>query len=178
MNIPNLLSIFRLVVTVFFVLAVNKDQLTLALYLFIIQGVSDLLDGFLARVMGKKTALGAFLDPVADKTMLVSAYIVLCIHNVLPLWITAVVLGRDLVLSIGFLALRKVGIRFRLSPSIWGKATTGFQILTVVYVLWSGTRAYGAYFFWTTASFTIVSGLHYVSVGLRMLGRERALTEQ
>ncbi len=177
MNVPNLLSIFRLVVTVFFILAVNNGQFRLALYLFIIQGVSDLLDGFLARVMGKKTALGAFLDPVADKTMLVSAYIVLCIHNLLPLWITAIVLIRDLVLAMGFLALRKVGIRFRLSPSILGKATTGFQILAVVYVLWSDSRAYGTYFFLTTALFTIVSGLHYVTVGLRMLSRKRALTE-
>jgi cardiolipin synthase (CMP-forming) len=177
MNLPNLLSIFRLVITVFFILAVNKAQFRIALYLFIIQGVSDLLDGFLARVMSKKTALGAFLDPVADKTMLVSAYTVLCMRDVVPIWITSIVLIRDLVLCIGFLALRKFSIRFSLSPSIWGKATTGLQILTVVYILWSDTRDYGTYFFWITASFTIISGLHYVFIGLRMLTRERAVTE-
>jgi cardiolipin synthase (CMP-forming) len=172
MNVPNLLSVFRLFVTVFFVIAVDQGKFTLALYLFIVQGVSDLLDGFFARVMGKKTNLGAFLDPIADKTMLVSAYIVLCLQRIIPFWLTSVVLIRDLILSLGFLYLYKFSYRVKLAPSIWGKITTVAQIVTVVYVLWSEVRDYQTFVFGITALFTIISGCHYMARGFRILLRK------
>lgn len=167
MNVPNMLSIFRLFVTIFFILAVNNGEFRVALYLFMLQGLSDLLDGFLARVMGKKTNLGAFLDPIADKTMLVSAYIVLYLRNVIPLWMTSIVLVRDFVICCGFFVLYKFSYKPQLLPSIWGKLTTALQIATVIYVLWSGQREYGLLLYAVTALFTIISGIHYIFRGIR-----------
>ena len=103
MNAPNLLSIFRLFITFFFILAVYYDRLDYALYLFILQGVTDLLDGFIARVMSKKTNLGAYLDPIADKTMLVAAFIMLSIKDIVPVWLPALIILKDLIVAIGFL---------------------------------------------------------------------------
>jgi cardiolipin synthase (CMP-forming) len=177
MNAPNLVSIFRLFLTLFFILAVNDGKFRLALYLFILQGISDLLDGFLARTMGKKTNLGAFLDPVADKTMLVSAYVVLYLRNAIPLWMTSIVLIRDVTLCCGFFVLYGLSYKIKLVPSIWGKITTAFQITTVVYVLWSEGGELGSLFFYGTAIFTIVSGLQYVTRGIRILSGQRAATE-
>jgi cardiolipin synthase len=165
MNIPNLLSIFRIFVTLFFIIAVGHREFRIALYLFIIQGISDLLDGFFARIMDKKTNLGAFLDPIADKVMLVSSYIVLYLQSVMPFWVTAVVLCRDLVVSSGFLVLYKLSYKVKLSPSLLGKLTTAFQVATVIYILWSDVRAYELYFFSATVLFTIVSGCQYVTRG-------------
>jgi cardiolipin synthase (CMP-forming) len=177
MNAPNLVSIFRLFLTLFFILAVNDGKLRLALYLFVLQGLSDLLDGFLARTMGKKTNLGAFLDPVADKTMLVSAYVVLYVQNAIPLWMTSIVLARDVILCCGFFVLYGLSYKVKLLPSIWGKITTAFQIITVVYVLWSESRELGPLLFYVTSIFTIVSGLQYVARGIRILSGQRTVAE-
>jgi len=87
MNIPNFISILRFFITFFFIIAVYEGKFRTGLYLFMLQGLSDLLDGFLARTVSKKTRLGAFLDPLADKTMLVSSYVVLYIKNIIPCWL-------------------------------------------------------------------------------------------
>jgi cardiolipin synthase (CMP-forming) len=171
MNVPNILSIFRLFMTVFFVLAVSQGKLKLALLLFILQGLSDLLDGFIARAMNLKTPLGAFLDPIADKAMLVSAYVALYLHGLLPLWVTLVVLLRDVVVATGFLILYKIFGKVRLIPTIYGKASTALQILTIVYVLWSDDRAYQLYLFVPTAFFTLFAGLQYVTRGFSILNK-------
>ena len=88
-NLPNIISIFRFFVTFYFIYAVYQGWLRLALYLFLIQGISDLLDGFIARVMQTKTDLGAFLDPLADKIMLVGAFVMLSVSFVMlrPLFV-------------------------------------------------------------------------------------------
>ena len=173
MNIPNLLSIFRIFITIFFILAVHKDRFMVGFYLFIFQGLTDALDGFLARVMSKKTDLGAFLDPIADKTMLVAGFVMLSIKGIIPLWLTVLVILKDVVVVTGFLALYKLAYTVKPVPSVFGKITTTCQIVTVLYFLWSGSRAYGDVFFYVTAFFTTLSGLHYVFVGIRMLRSEK-----
>lgn len=166
MNLPNLLSIFRLFVTVFFIIAINYGRFDIALLLFVIQAISDLLDGFLARIMGAKTYLGAWLDPMADKVMLVFSYIALSIHAIIPFWVTFVVLIRDVTISIGFLILYKLSYKTKPTPSILSKITTLSQICTVVYVLWSDERVYSKPFFYATAMLTVLSGCQYVAKGL------------
>ena len=135
MNLPNLLSLFRLFVTAFFILFIAYGRFRLALFLFVLQVLSDMLDGFFARRMGAKTNLGAYLDPLADKVMLSSSYIVLCFQRIVPLWLVSAVLIRDLVISLGFLVLVKRGFAMSPVPSFVSKMTTVFQMLTVVYVL-------------------------------------------
>ncbi|MBA4417853.1 MAG: CDP-diacylglycerol--glycerol-3-phosphate 3-phosphatidyltransferase [Syntrophus sp. (in: bacteria)] len=182
MNIPNLLSIFRLFLTIFFVAAIMQGRYRTALYLFILQGLTDLLDGFLARAMNKKTSLGAFLDPVADKAMLVSAYVVLSVYNIIPLWVTMVILLKDLTVACGFLGLYKLFGMVKLVPTIFGKASTFCQIFTVVYVLWSISfpaialpRDYQSFFFYVTAILTVIAGIQYVTRGFRILLKKEAV---
>ncbi len=134
-----------------------------------VQAISDLLDGFLARIMKEKTYLGSILDPLADKVMLVSSYIVLSANSIIPVWVTLTVLLRDIILSSGFLILYKLSSKTRPSPTIISKITTLFQMGTVVYVLWSGTRVYGDYFFYATVVLTVVSGCQYIARGIRIL---------
>lgn len=169
MNLPNALSIFRLFLTIFFILSIHYQKYNTALILFAVQAISDLLDGFLARIMKEKTYLGSILDPLADKVMLVSSYIVLSANSIIPVWVTLTVLLRDIILSSGFFILYKLSSQTRPSPTIISKITTLFQMITVVYVLWSGTRVYGDYFFYATVVLTVVSGCQYIVRGIRIL---------
>jgi cardiolipin synthase (CMP-forming) len=169
MNLPNLLTILRLFVTSFFILAIQYGEFRIALWLFVVQAITDLLDGFLARVLGEKTSLGAILDPLADKAMLVSSFIVLYLKDIVPLWVTTVVLMRDLTLTLGYLMLCKLFGKIEVLPSVLGKLTTFCQIGTVVYVLWSDARSYQNFFFYATTALTVVTGIHYIYDGLKIL---------
>lgn len=176
MNIPNLLTIFRLFITSFFILAIQYGKFTIALWLFVIQAITDLLDGFLARVLGEKTSLGALLDPLADKAMLVSSFIVLYIKDVVPFWVTFIVLTRDIVLTVGYLILCKLFGKIEIIPSVLGKITTFCQIGTVVYVLWSDARSYQDFFFYPTIALTIITGLHYIYQGVIIIKNKGRVT--
>ncbi len=176
MNIPNLLTTFRLFVTVFFILAIHYGEFRLALWLFVVQAITDLLDGFLARALGAKTSLGALLDPLADKAMLVSSFIVLYLKDIVPLWVTFIVLMRDLILTFGYLILCKLFGKIEIIPSILGKITTFFQIGTVVYVLWSEARSYQDFFYYPTIALTIITGLHYIYQGVLIIKNKGRVT--
>jgi len=172
MNLPNVLSLFRLCLTAFFILAITYQRYTLALVLFVAQAISDLLDGFFARMMHKKTDLGAWLDPIADKVMLVSSYLVLGLQEIIPFWVVGIVLLRDVVLMLGFFVLHLLSYRMVPSPTLLGKATTLFQMVTILYLLWSTTREFQGYFFYTTGALTVFSGFQYVLLGFAALFRK------
>lgn len=169
MNLPNFLSIFRLFLTIFFVIAVQHQNFGIALIIFIVQGVSDLLDGFLARVMGTKTHIGSFLDPLADKVMLVTSYIVLSVYGVIPFWVTSIVISRDIFIIVGFFILYRLSTKTKPLPTIISKMTTLSQIITIVYVLWSQNREFASYLFYVTAILSVVSGCVYGTRGVEVL---------
>jgi cardiolipin synthase (CMP-forming) len=169
MNVPNALSLLRLVITFFFILAVDAGRFHLALGLFVVQAATDLLDGLIARTTGSKTRLGAFLDPLADKTMLLSAFLVLAMKDIVPLWICATIFIRDLILLIGFLILYRLRVQEKPLPSMWGKINNGLQMFTVMYLLWDESRSYSSLFFYPTVFFTVSSGAHYVIRATRTL---------
>ena len=173
-NLPNILSIIRFFITFFFIYAVYQGRLRLALYLFIIQGITDLLDGLIARVMSWKTDLGAYLDPIADKTMLVASFVMLAIVGIIPAWLMIVVLARDVVIAIGYLVLYYCANNITPRPTVFGKITTALEILTIVWVLWSAggsaLRPFDMYFFAATAIACAISGGHYVIGGIKILG--------
>ncbi len=172
MNLPNLLSLFRLFITVFFILLIMQDRYRIALALFILQGISDLLDGFFARRMGIKTALGAYLDPLADKVMLASSYLVLSFKSLVPFWLMTTIITRDIVISLGFLLLHRLSTRIAPSPSYLSKATTVAQIVTVIYVLCLRRSPYEMVFFYATAILTGLSGIQYIFLGYNALFRK------
>ncbi len=177
MSIPNYLTLFRIILTpVFFIALVSygpgKEHLRLiALVVFAVAAVTDALDGILARYLKQRTQLGQMLDPLADKVLLVTAYIGLLFATSLPyrppLWITVSILFRDIILLIGFFILHLAGKKIEVEPNKWGKVTTTCQMLLLCFVLLEWSLAVPIAYI--TAILTIASGIIYLSKGLKFL---------
>ena len=177
MSIPNYLTLFRILLTpVFFIALVSytpeKEGLRLvALTIFVVAALTDALDGLLARFLKQRTALGQMLDPLADKILLVSAYIGLLFVSTLPfrppLWITITIIFRDLILLFGFLTLNFAATKVEMLPNIWGKLTTASQMILLCFILLEWPIAIPLAFL--TVGFTIVSGIIYITRGLKFV---------
>lgn len=139
-DIPNLITFLRLLLVPPIVWSLLTGQYGLALILFVIAGVSDALDGFLAKTFNWTSRLGGLLDPIADKLLLVSCYLALTWQGLLPVWLTAVVIGRDLVILTGAILYNALIERVEAAPSVISKINTLSQLLLVVAVLFN----YGA----------------------------------
>jgi cardiolipin synthase len=177
MGLANWLTILRIVLIPVFVTLLVYRKLGLALLVFGGAALTDLLDGWVARHRGLSSRLGAFLDPLADKLLLISSFVTLTWLKTLPFWITAVVLSRDVMLIVGALLIHMVGGRIYPRPTWAGKAATFFQILVVLTAMLSryyrvplGTSV----IIWLAAGFTIVSGLHYLWQGVHFLNAVNA----
>ena len=141
LNLANQLTFLRLVLIPFFVIAVLEGRFGVALGLFVTAAVTDLLDGLSARMLGGGTALGAYLDPAADKLLLVVAFVLLTDYPVMlqdvamvhriPLWLTVLTISRDVLIVAVALLLYLTRTQTRFPPSIWGKLTTVAEFLTV-----------------------------------------------
>jgi cardiolipin synthase len=173
LNLPNVLTLIRILMTPLFVVLLINTHYVLALAIFALAGITDGLDGFMARIANQKTALGAFLDPVADKLLLISAYVVLGIQQVLPPWLSLVVISRDVLIVVGILVLTLLQVSFAIQPSMISKCTTVAQLATVFLALLTiqapGIRHALLPLYALSAVLTIASGLHYIYVGIRIL---------
>ena len=134
-QLPNLLTLLRLCLTLPIALLLLEQQYAQALIWFALAGASDGLDGFLARRFGWISRFGSIVDPLADKLLLVTSYICLSIVGDLPVWLTAVVLGRDLLLLAGVMVYRQMLGPFEVRPSWLGKLSTLLQIVLVLALL-------------------------------------------
>lgn len=136
-TIPNLLTFARILLTPAFLAAFLRDQPMLAWLLFLAAGVSDALDGYLAQRLRQRSRLGTIIDPLADKFLLVTAFLCLGAAGELPLWLVLLVVVRDVVIVGGLLVLRGQGVRVedRIQPSLLGKASTLLQLSLVLLVL-------------------------------------------
>lgn len=134
-DIPNLITLLRLVLLVPFVLFLLDGKFTAALLVFAVAGLSDAVDGYLARSRGWGTHLGAMLDPLADKLLMATAYLTLSWLDLLPHWITALVIGRDLIIITGALAYAHLVRRPEMAPTRISKFNTVAQIIFMVSVL-------------------------------------------
>lgn len=178
-TIPNLLTILRILLTPGFVMAYVDHRFDLAWGLFAVAGLTDALDGFLARVLRQRSRLGAMLDPLADKCLLVTSYICLGLQGWLPEWLTVLVVSRDAII-IGGLALLHfwgVDIKSRIQPIWSSKLTTTAQIVLVLFVMLQETFefVYPVAELWLvaiTAALTVVSGIHYVLKGFGFFAEE------
>ena len=132
MGLANWLTILRIVLIPVFVSLLVYRRPGVALLAFAAAAVTDLLDGYVARRRKMQSRLGAFLDPLADKLLLISSFVTLTYLKALPFWITAVVLSRDVILIVGALLIHMLGARVYPRPTWAGKAATFFQILTVL----------------------------------------------
>lgn len=170
-SIPNILTIVRMLLTPLFVILLLRDMFTMALLVFAFAGISDGLDGFIARYFNQRTALGAYLDPMADKLLLVSSFVALAVLDVIPAWVTVVVITRDVIIVLGIATLTLTEKKYEVRPSLVSKCTTTAQIVTVMLFLFDPGRAKLAVLhgplLWITAILTILSGLHYIYIGMR-----------
>jgi cardiolipin synthase len=173
MNLSNALTLFRLVLVPAFLIALIYDRLVLALCIFLLAGVTDVLDGFTARYLKQQTVLGAYLDPLADKLLMTVSYISLAAVGLMPAWLAVVVVSKDLFISLGVGILYFSGQKVAAVPTLWGKQTTFLQIVTVALVLLLALQESEAAdlgpLYWLTALVTAASGLHYVLRGVRSL---------
>jgi len=152
----------------------QKHLFLLSLIVFTVAAISDGLDGLCARFFNQRTSLGAYLDPIADKMLLASAFITLSIQEIIPFWLSVIVISRDILIMTGVLICTMADIKIKIQPSIISKFTTVTQLLTVfislLYQVISPTLSAN----WTNALYggtsilTIVSGLHYIYKGLNI----------
>ena len=167
---PNLLTLARICLAPFLVNAVLEGRFLVGLALFVVAGLTDAFDGLLARLLKQRTALGQYLDPVADKLLLSTLFVVLTHKGLIPVRVTVLVFSRDLgILTVAAILYASVGRR-EFKPSILGKANTVAQILAIAAVLleqlhvapWVPQLSMIALD--ATMALTILSGLHYAWV--------------
>ena len=177
------LTLLRLLLVPAFVILIVYGYVGWALVTFLVAGLTDALDGLIARWSGQKTTLGAWLDPVADKLLLVTTFVVLTLPgmgltNRLPVWLTILVISRDVVIMLTVAIVNlAVGPRtFR--PSMFGKAATAIYVLTVVVVMYGNYlgRSLAAIdvLVYASLGITVVSSLHYIGYAGRIANQDSA----
>ena len=163
----------RILLTPLFVIFLLRNMFSFALLVFSIAAVSDGLDGLLARCFNQYSLLGAYLDPIADKLLLVSAFVSLAVLKIIPPWLTVIVISRDIMIVIGLLIFTMTHISIEMKPSLVSKCTTVAQLFTIFLTLLDpqipGSHIMNHLLFWITAVLTITSGLHYIYFGLNLL---------
>jgi len=162
MSIANYITIFRILMIPVFLLLVTADppQLTWSFIVFFFATISDAVDGIVARRTHTVTSLGKFVDPMADKLFIVSAFIALTALGRIPLWLALLVISRDVILSIGWVGLYIVTGVKKIAPSIISKITTFFQMVTLGAALIA--LEYREVLFILAGFFTVISGVHYI----------------
>ena len=170
LTVANQLTILRIMLVPAFVLLVVYGYLGWSLVAFLVAGITDALDGLIARRAGQRTSLGAWLDPMADKLLLVTTFIVLTLPGIpltnhLPLWLTIIVISRDIVI-VAVVAIISFAIGPRtFQPSVWGKLATATYIVTSVVVMYYNFLQEDAVivdvFIWMSLIVTLVSAADY-----------------
>ncbi|MBV8096729.1 MAG: CDP-alcohol phosphatidyltransferase family protein [Acetobacteraceae bacterium] len=167
LTLPNMITFARLCAVPLAVWLLVERKIADAFFLFVAAGASDAVDGWLARRNGRRSALGAILDPVADKGLLVSMYVTLAAIHVLPDWLAILVVFRDIVIVGGVLVLSVAGQRVAIRPLYISKLNTALQIVLVaVALLWAGFGVRDPLLLnvliWAVAATTLISGTAYV----------------
>lgn len=171
MNIPNSLTILRILLIPFYIGLLIYGKYDQALIVLIVAGLTDALDGAIARVKNQYTRLGAVLDPLADKLLLTSGFITLSMIHLIPLWVTILVVSRDVILLLGTAVAHFTDVRIDLTPTFLGKGTTFLQLSYVVMVIFLSSRHIDLTLVLPLlvgmVAFTLLSGLHYLYRGIR-----------
>jgi len=175
LNLANRLSAFRILLTPLFIAAImyytpEKDYLRLlAVGIFALAILSDILDGYIARIKGERTKLGTFFDPLADKLLLITVYICLSLVKSLPPqfklapWVAIIVISRDAIIVLGSALIYMANGELNISPTILGKISTFLQMITVVALLLQLKIFFPLLY--TMILFTVLSGLDYIRIG-------------
>lgn len=166
-TIPNLLTMARLILAPLVAWRLSEYDVDGAFWLFVAAALTDLLDGNLARLLNQRSVLGAWLDPIADKVMLLSTLTMLCLTDMLPMWLLWLVLVRDIVILLGAEAYRRLTGSLDVRPTLSGKLATALEFVLVSYTLADlaldlGLDAGIDPFAQVTAIIVALSGLRYI----------------
>jgi cardiolipin synthase len=193
-TLPNFLTVIRMVLVPVFVIALYYQRFALALAIFVGAGVTDGLDGMLARRFNQKSQLGTILDPIADKLLLVTAFVTLSLPGVIskaalppphenlhlpvPFWVTTAVISRDVFIIVGAAAINIVTGFRHFRPSWLGKANTVVQICAIILILLAThlpiVRGYLLpTVYMTVFAFSLLSGVHYIFHASRLLSEDK-----
>jgi cardiolipin synthase len=171
LNIPNLLTLVRMGMIPLFVIALLNGEAGKALVLFVLAGLTDALDGCVARVFEQSSSLGAYLDPIADKLLLTTAYIMLSLPGhggmvVIPLWVTVLVIARDILILVIALVFWLALDVSKFTPTLLSKINTAVQVAGIILVLVSGLTprmdAPATVCIYLVAGLTVLSGCDYI----------------
>jgi cardiolipin synthase (CMP-forming) len=178
MTVANQLTLSRMLLIPAFVILVVYGHLGWALIVFAVAGATDALDGLIARRSGQKSSLGAWLDPMADKLLAISTFIVLTmpglgLQNRLPIWLTVMIISRDVVI-VATVAIVNLAIgRRTFRPSIYGKIATATYMLTAVAAMFFNYLGYHSIivdlFIYASLAITLISSLHYIRHAARII---------
>ncbi len=178
LTLANKITLTRVFLVPVFVICLIYSRPGLALAIFILVSSADAVDGYLARSRNEKTDLGAMLDPIADKLLMFSAYVVMGIYGYIPAWLAVIVISRDVVISLGFLTLYVTLGYVTPAPTMVGKTATVTQMIAIgfallAWVLGMGNQSWLLVFYIPTGALTVASGLHYIFiVGGRMISQK------
>lgn len=175
MNVPNSLTLLRILLIPVFVSLLGDQRFDAALVVLVIAGLTDGLDGTIARVANQQTKVGAYLDPLADKLLLTAGFVTLSLLHLAPVWVVILIVSRDLLLMAATLMARWTDQRVDISPTIWGKATTLLQLSYLLLVVALASRRMDVHalapLLYLMVGVTVFSGGHYL---YRYLSREAA----
>ncbi len=179
LTFANKVTVGRILVVPFFIIVIlsyshQREYLRwVALGIFLLAVISDVIDGYIARTRKQKTRAGAILDPLADKILLISAFI--CLYGMdvslgevrFPVWLVVAVISRDVILLLGSMIIYLVHRELTMAPTLWGKATTFFQVMSIlgVFFQWKFSPI-----FWVAAAIlTVISAIDYTRRGIKVL---------
>ncbi len=173
MNLPNYITLARVILIPFFIDFMIYGYYPEALVVFGVACITDALDGLIARLMNQKTALGAFLDHMADKLLILSAFVTLVFLQKIPYWLLITVVSRDAILTLGGLVIYFMKNSLHIEPSLLGKLTTvlqlGVVVLTLISMTADGGWQYMIYLHALTALTTLASGTQYIIRGIKLV---------
>ena len=154
LNLPNSITVLRLILVIPTTIFLIKDKYTLAVILFFVAAISDIADGFFARILNQKTKIGAILDPLADKFLINYTFLILSTKGLIPLLLFGVVLFKDIILISGSVVgvLTSKNCKFNIKASIWGKISTFLQVVVIVEVFF---KIFNTYFNKTIFDITV-----------------------
>src|SRR2546427_12849744 len=180
LTLPNFLTLLRIIAVPVFLILVNNHRYGAALVLFMMAGITDTIDGVIARLTDTKSELGATMDPLADKLLLVSSFVILTWLGALPSWLLILVLTRDVVILTGYLVIYFVTTPMEVDPTVIGKLNTFNEMFTIGFALLTLARpelpmaTVNMVTWYLTAATTTISGVHYVYSGLLWYQRQGA----
>ncbi len=181
-NISNFLTFLRIFLIPFIVYGISIQNWPAVFLLFLVVSATDLLDGFLARLLRQETFLGKVLDPIADKLLLASSFCALAFLQspsfAIPFWFVILVLFRESLILVGVFSMLSAGIKLEIAPTVWGKLTTLFQLLFIMWLFicyfmsWAPAKTYYTLLI-LLAIFSVLSLLQYIKIGIGYLDNKR-----